>query len=163
MKTRRPVHPRLAVCRRALSVPLGMLVAYAVVMIGFVVWSAAGPPGWTVMLWGFTLLGLGGGTLCLYQHQRAARWGAVGVVLVLAGVVTLFPLTDFMAHALQALGLVGLSLVFYDLDKVMGVPLMFPGGLLFLAVIATVLNTPLMAFVGLALLALSGTLALMRL
>jgi len=63
---------------------------------------------------------------------------------------------------LQALGLAGLSLVFYDLENVFGVPLMLPGGLLFLAVVATVLNTPLMGFVGLALLTLSSMLALGR-
>ncbi len=159
---RNTFHPRLTACRWALGLPLGMMVAYAVLMMGFVVWSASGPPQWTVIWWGVTLVGLGLGVLCLYRRQRAARWGAVGVVLILGGVLTAFPLTAFTSQALQALGLVGLSLIFYDMEKVLGVPLMLPGGLLFLAVVATILNTPLMTFVGLALLAISGTLALGR-
>jgi len=138
------------------------MVVYAVILIGSLVISSEGIPSWSGGVWGLTLVGLGIGTLCLYQQQRAARWGAVGVVLILSGVLTVFPLTTFLAHALQALGLVGLSLVFYDLEKVFGVPLMLPGGLLVLAVVATVLNTPLMSFVGLVLLAVSGTLALGR-
>ncbi len=154
--------PRLATCRLALGIPLGLMVAYAVLAIGFLVWSANGLPQWTVGLWGLTLLGLGAGTLCLYRHQHAARWGAVGVVLILAGAVSIFPITTFIGYTLQALGLAGLSLVFYDLEKVYGVPLQLPGGLIFLAVVATVLHTPLMSFVGLALLALGGTLALGR-
>ncbi len=154
--------PRLASCRAALGLPLALMVGYAALMIGFLVWSDTGIPGWTVGLWGLVLVGLGIGTLCLYRQQHAARWGAVGVVLLLSGVLTVFPLTDFLSYALQALGLAGLSLIFYDLEKVFGVPLMLPGGLLFLAVVATVLHTPLMSFVGLALLAISGTLALGR-
>lgn len=156
-------HSRLAACRLTLGVPLGLMAVYATLMMGFLAWSTAGVPAWSVWLWGLVLLGLGIGTLCLYhRQQRALRWGAVGVVLLLASGLTVFPLTDFIAHALQALGLAGLSLVFYDLEKVFGVPLMLPGGLLFLAVVATVLNTPLMGFVGLALLALSSVLALIR-
>lgn len=165
MKNKRPsptFFPRLAACRKSLGIALGMVVAYAVMVMGFLVFSDQGIPRWSVLFWGLALVGLGIGTLCLYRQQPVARWGAVGVVLVLAGVLTAFPLTPFLAHALQALGLAGLSLVFYDLEKGFGVPLMLPGGLLFLAVVATVLNTPLMGFVGLALLAVSGTLALGR-
>ena len=154
--------PRLAGCRLALGVPLALMVAYAVLLLGLLVWGNGRVPQWTVGLWGITLVGLGVGVLCLYRHQHAARWGAVGVVLILAGVLTVFPLTDFLGYALQALGLAGLSLVFYDLEKVYGVPLQLPGGLLFLAVVATVLHTPLMSFIGLALLALGAALALGR-
>ncbi len=155
-------HSRLAACRLTLGVPLGFMAVYAVLMMGFLAWSAAGVPVWSVWLWGLVLLSLGIGTLCLYRQQHVLRWGAVGMVLLLASGLTVFPLTDFLAHALQALGLAGLSLVFYDLENVFGVPLMLPGGLLFLAVVATVLNTPLMGFVGLALLTLSSMLALGR-
>lgn len=139
-----------------------MMVAYAVLLMGFLIFSDQSIPRWSVIFWGLTLVGLGIGTLCLYRQQHAARWGAVGVVLILAGVLTVLPLTTFLALALQALGLAGLSLVFYDLEKVFGIPLMLPGGLLFLAMVATMLNTPLMSFAGLALLAVSGTLALGR-
>jgi len=155
-------HSRLAACRLTLGVPLGLMAVYAALMMGFLAWSTAGIPAWSVWLWGLVLLGLGIGALCLYRQQRVPRWGAVGMVLLLASGLTVFPLTDFLAYALQALGLAGLSLIFYDLEKVFGVPLMLPGGLLFLAVVATVLNTPLMSFVGLVLLALSSMLALGR-
>ncbi len=149
-------------CHRVLVVFLGAMVVYAALAMGFLAWSPAGLPQWTVGLWGLTLIGLGGGVLCLYRHWRVARWGAVGALLLMSGILTVFPLTDFLNYALQALGLAGLSLVFYDLEKGLGAPLALPGGLIFLAVVASILHTPIMVFAGLALLALGGVLAIGR-
>jgi hypothetical protein len=100
---------------------------------------------------------------CLYRRQRAARWGAVAAVLAMSAVFTFVPPSPFLGAAFQALALAGFSLVLYDLQKVLGVPMMLPGGLIFLSVIASLLNSPLMAFAGLALLALGSALALTRL
>ncbi len=161
---RRPrIHtPRLSVCRGSLALAFLMMVAYAVIMMGIVVWQWEGLAKGTVVLWGVAQMVMGAAVICLYRHQRAARWGAVGALLILSGVLTLFPTSAFLSQALQALAVAGFSLVLYDLQKYVGVPLMLPGGLIFLAVIAQIVSSPLMAFIGLALLALGAGLGLAR-
>ncbi len=152
---------RLAVCRTALGFPLTLMAVYAAAMMLSAVlgWQ---PGLWATGLWAGSQVLMGVGLFCLYRHQAVARWAAVGVVLVLAGVMSLVPMTPFLTYALQALGLAGLSLVFYDLEKHAGIPLMLPGGLLFLAVMASILATPLTALFGLGLLLAASLLALAR-
>jgi len=162
-KSRRQIRPRLGTCRAPLAVGLVLAVAYAVVMMGMTAlnWRL---PTWAVAgVWALAQVAWGVGVLCLYRRQRAARWGAVGVVLLLSAWMSLAPTSAFLAQALQALAITGFSLVLYDVDKLTGVPLRLPGGLIFLAVIGSLLSSPLMAFIGLAFLALGSALALMRL
>jgi len=154
--------PHLSVCRGSLSLAFLMMVAYAVIMMGIAVWQWEGLAKGTVVLWGITQMVMGYAVICLYRHQRAARWGAVGALLILSGVLTMFPTSDFLSQALQALAVAGFSLVLYDLQKYIGVPLMLPGGLIFLAVIAQIVSSPLMAFFGLAFLAMGAGLGLAR-
>ncbi len=162
-KNRGQMRPRVGSCRAPLAVGLVLAVIYAVVMMGMTAlnWSV---PTWAVAgVWALAQAVLGVGVLCLYRRQRAARWGAVGAVLLLSAWMSLSPTSAFLAQALQALALTGFSLVLYDVDKLTGVPLRLPGGLIFLAVIGSLLGSPLMAFVGLAFLALGSALALTRL
>ena len=162
-KSRGQMRPRVGFCRTPLAVGLVLAVIYAVVMMGMTAlnWSV---PAWAVAgAWALAQAVLGVGVLCLYRQQRAARWGAVGAVLLLSAWMSLSPTSAFLAQALQALALTGFSLVLYDVDKLTGVPLRLPGGLIFLAVIGSLLGSPLMAFVGLAFLALGSALTLMRL
>ena len=154
--------PRLAACRGGLAAGLVLAVVYAVLMMSMTVW------GWSLgrgalVVWGTAQAVLAYGVFCLYRRQRAARWGAVAAVLAMSAVFTFVPPSAFLGAAFQALALAGFSLVLYDLQKVLGVPMMLPGGLIFLSVIASLLNSPLMAFVGLAFLALGSALALTRL
>ena len=159
-----PAH--LAVCRGALRTALGGLAGYALLLLVAVVGGlsetlAQGP--WLTLLWGAVLALAGYATLCLYGHQRVARWGAVGAILLVAGVVTWFPPTEFISMTLQALGLAGFSLVLFDLGRVLDRPVEVPGGLIFLAVVGVVLNTPITVLAGLALLAAGALLAWRRL
>ncbi len=130
--------------------------------MGMAAWGWSGFTGFVIILWSIAQIFLGTGVLCLYRHQRIARWGAVGAILIFSGITTLFPSSLFLAHAIQALALTGFSLVFFDLEKINGIPLQLPGGLIFLSVIGSILNTPLMAFVGLALLTIGSVIALKR-
>ncbi len=165
-KKQRKGPARLAVCRGALRIALGGLVGYALLLLVAVVGGLAealaqGP--WLTVLWGAVLALAGYATLCLYGHQRMARWGAVGAILLVAGVVTWFPPTEFISMTLQALGLAGFSLVLFDLGRILNRPLEVPGGLIFLAVIGVVLNLPITILAGLALLAAGAMLAWQRL
>ncbi len=155
--------PRLAVCRGGLAAGLVLAVMYAVLMMSITVWGWRGLGQGALVVWGVAQAVLAYGVFCLYRRQRAARWGAVAAVLAMSAVFTFVPPSPFLGAAFQALALAGFSLVLYDLQKVLGVPLMLPGGLIFLSVIASLLNSPLMAFVGLAFLALGSALALTRL
>ncbi len=130
--------------------------------MGMAAWGWEGFSGLTPLLWSIAQIILGISVLCLYRHQRISRWGAVGAILIFSGITTAFPTSLFLSHAVQALALTGFSLVFYDLEKINGIPLQLPGGLIFLSVIGSVLNTPLMAFAGLALLTIGSVIALKR-
>jgi hypothetical protein len=160
--SRRPASFR---CLPWLRAALGWAVAYAVVMMARVVWGV-GPGELVLALWWASVqLGWALAVGCLYRYQPAAwRWGAVAALLLASGLLTLAAPPGILLPALQALGLTGFSLVLYDLGKLTGRNLQAPGGVLFLAVIASyLLNTALTAFIGLALLALGATLALRQL
>ena len=152
-------------CQFGLRVALGWTIAYAVVMMAQVVWGVG--PGAILLAawWASVQIGLGLAAGCLYRHQPAAwRWGAVAALLLTSGLLTLVAPPGILLPALQALGLAGFSLVLYDLGKLTGRNLQAPGGVIFLAVVASyVLNTQLTAFIGLALLALGAGLALRQL
>jgi len=157
-----PSRLHLQGCQRPLQSGLLLAVLYAVVMMGMSAlgWQLAAwvpPAGWAL-----AQAALGVGVLCLYRLQKVSRWGAVGAVLLLSAALTLAPSSVFLSQAVQALALTGFSLVLYDVDKLTGAPLRLPGGLIFLAVVGTLLNSPLMAFAGLALLALGSAIAMIR-
>jgi len=159
---RRPASFR---CLPWLRIALVWTLAYAVAMMARVMWSDfTGGVGW-VLWWATVQIGLGLAVGCLYRYQPTAwRWGAVAALLVAAGLLTLAAPPGILLPALQALGLTGFSLVLYDLGKLTGRNLQAPGGVIFLAVVASyLLNTQLTAFIGLALLALGTTLALRQL
>jgi len=152
-------------CLPWLRAALGWAIAYAVVMMARVVWGVGPGEIALAVWWASVQVGLGLAVGCLYRYQSTAwRWGAVAALLVAAGLLTLAAPPGILLPALQALGLTGFSLVLYDLGKLTGRNLQAPGGVLFLAVVASyLLNTPLTAFIGLALLALGATLALRQL
>jgi len=153
----------LSVCRTSLTLGLVLLALAAVAFIGMMVWSWQGMASVAVYLWAAAQAVLGYAVLCLYRHQKAARWGAVGVLLLVSAFFSVVPPSTFLSQAIQALALTGFSLVLYDLEKFAGVPLRLSGGLIFLGVIGSILSSSLMAFIGLALLAIGAGLALVRL
>ncbi len=153
----------LSVCRASLTVGLMLLALAAMAFIGMTVWGWEGITKGIVLLWAAAQAALGYAVLCLYRHQKAARWGAVGVLLLVSAFFSVAPPSAFLSQAIQALALTGFSLVLYDIEKVAGVRLRLAGGLIFLGVIGSILSSPLMAFVGLALMALGAGLALIRL
>jgi len=154
---------RLSVCRTSLTLGLVLLALAAAAFMGIAVWEWESMSRAAILLWAAAQAVLGYAVLCLYRHQKAARWGAVGVLLLVSAFFSVVPPSTFLSHALQALALTGFSLVLYDLEKFAGVPLRLSGGLIFLGVIGSILSSPLMAFIGLALMALGAGLALTRL
>ncbi|NPA31065.1 MAG: hypothetical protein GXO37_03595 [Chloroflexi bacterium] len=161
-RSRRPASFR---CLPWLRAALLWTLAYAVIMMLRAVWGGGSAGPLLVLWWASAQIGLGLAVGCLYRYQPGAwRWGAVAALLVAAGLLTLAAPPGILLPALQALGLTGFSLVLYDLGKLTGRNLQAPGGVIFLAVVASyLLNTQLTAFIGLALLALGTTLALRQL
>ncbi len=160
---RRPKGPQpLGVCRGSLGLALFMLMLYGFGMVVSIAlnWGAQAT-AWLVLLWSLTQLAMGFAVFCLYRHQRLTRWAAVAVLLVASSLLTTYPNvgTSLLRTAVEALGVVGFSLVLYDVGKILRQPMGTASGLIFLAVIGTLLQTPLTAFAGLVLLVLGAYLA----
>ncbi len=153
---------KLNFCKNQLSSGLLTSAIYGITLISLTLWGLNEFSGIAIFVWSIAQIFLGTGVLCLYRHQRIPRWGAVGAILIFSGIVTLLPSSLFVSHTVQALALTGFSLVLFDLEKINGIPLQLPGGMIFLAVIGSILNTPLMSFAGIVLLTLGSIVALKR-
>ncbi|NPA27386.1 MAG: hypothetical protein GXO36_07305 [Chloroflexi bacterium] len=164
-RTRLPKGPQpLGVCRTSVGLALGLLIGYGFGVMAAIALNSPTLGQWMMLVWSLTLLAMGFAVFCLYRHQRVVRWAVVAVLLVLASLLTSYPvLSPFWIYTLQALGVVGFSLVMYDVGKLLRQPLGTGSGLIFLAIISTILNSPLAAFIGMVLMILGAYLLLQRL
>ena len=153
---------KLKFCKNPLSAGFILTLVYGIIVIGMAAWGWSGLSGLSILLWSIAQFLFGIGVICLYRHQRIPRWGAVGAILIFSGIITIFPSSTFVSNAIQAIALTGFSLVLFDLEKINGIPLQLPGGLIFLSVVGSILSTPLMAFAGLVLLTIASFIALKR-
>ncbi len=110
------------------------------------------------------------GMFCVYLMSREAKHAFAGLLLVAASAFNLnqalglWPPGGLIEIAIQALAVVGVSLLFYELGRARpGSGLEVAGGLIFLGVIFQIVRAPLMEAVGVVLLLIGFLIAATRL
>jgi len=135
----------LSRCFKIVSAGFGLGVFYALFIVGGPILSLKIPAPVLTFFWTVVKALLGVGLLCLYQPTKDIKIAAAGILLVSSAVFSLFPLHNFLTLAVEALAITSLSLVLFDLNKLFpGLKLSVPAGLLFLGVIFSILNNPMM-------------------
>ncbi len=151
-------------CLRTLAYGLGLGFFYPLFILGTTFLELGIPALIFQAYWALVKLALAYGILCWYRVVGERKVALVGLLLILSGLFTFTSLPQLVIFAGEALALVGLSLVLFDISK--GIPalqLEIPSGLIFLGVIFYILNVPAMQTVGLAFLLLGFLLASQRL
>ncbi len=132
-------------CFKALSAGLGLGAFYALFIVAGP-WIALDiPPTVLTVFWAIAKGVIGFGLLCLYQSTRELKSAIAGMLMIASVVFSLFPIQMFLSLAIEALAMTSLSLILFDFNKMFpGLKLSVPAGLLFLGVVFSILNNPMM-------------------
>jgi len=134
-----------AKCFKALSLGLGLGVFYALFVVAAPWLSMDLPIAVTTIFWAIIKGVLAYGLLCLYQNTKELKMAIAGILMLASAIFSPFPVQTFMVLAIEALAMTSLSLVLFDLNKIFpGLKLSVPAGLIFLGVIFSILNNPMM-------------------
>lgn len=132
-------------CFKVLSFGLGLGAFYALFVVASP-WIALDlPMAVTTVFWTLIKGLLAYGLICLYQNSKELKMALAGILMLASALFTPFPVQTFMVLAIEALAMTSLSLVLFDLNKAFpGLKLSVPAGLIFLGIIFSILNNPMM-------------------
>ncbi len=132
-------------CFKALSTGLALGAFYALFIVAGPWLSLDIPETVLTVFWAITKGIMGFGLLCLYQSTRELKSAIAGMLMIASVIFSLFPIQAFLSLAVEALAMTSLSLILFDLNKLFpGLKLSVPAGLLFLGVVFSILNNPMM-------------------
>ncbi len=147
MKKKTSVDPK---CIHLLSYGLGLSIFYPLFFLAIYLSFITFPMAVLTIYWGIMKLFLAYAILCIYQTTGLKKMAFIGLLLIISGLFSFFHPVNFIATATEALAIVGVSLILLDLDKAFPkLRLNIAGGLIFLGVIFSILNSTLMSFIGL--------------
>ncbi len=136
-------------CTRILAYVLGISAFYPIFLLGASIGMEL-PMKPIALFWGIVKLAMAYAVICVYRSTKEVKTALVGVLLASSGIFSFLSVPLFLASATEALAITGLSLVLFDLGKVLPTLGMdIPAGLIFLGVVFSILNSPTMNFVGL--------------
>ncbi len=161
-------------CVRWLTLGLGVALLYALALVFEISLSLAiadlkMPAMVTqiiVLIWALAKIGIAFALICLYQATGYQKWALAALLLAasaLMGAVLKNPESQFLVMGIEALAVTALSLSLFDLGRATHRALEFPAGFIFIGVILQILQSPLMAYVGVVFLAIGFYLTLKRL
>jgi len=134
-----------AKCFKALSFGLSLGVFYALFIVASPWLSLEIPLAVMTIFWAIIKAVLAFGLLCLYQNTKELKMAIAGILMFASALFSPFPVHVFMVLTVEALAMTSLSLVLFDLNKAFpGLKLSVPAGLIFLGVIFSILNNPMM-------------------
>ncbi len=161
-------------CVRWLVLSLWLGLAYALILVFLISLNLAAPElhipasiqSLNLMLWAIAKIGFAFSLVCLYQATGYTKW-AIAAMLLAASAVLPYVLTNHESQVfvlgIEALAVTGLSLSLFDLGRATQRDLGTSAGLVFLGVILQILQSPIMAYVGIILLAIGFYLSLKQL
>ncbi len=133
-------------CFKSLSSGLALGAFYALFIVAGPWISLNIPETVLTIFWAITKGVIGFGLLCLYQSTRELKSAIAGMMMIASVVFSLFPIQMFLSLAIEALAVTSLSLILFDFNKMFpGLKLSVPAGLLFLGVVFSILNNPMMS------------------
>ena len=132
-------------CLSLLSNGLALGMFYALFVVA-TPWLALDlPPLVLTLYWAVIKLLLGVGLLCMYQSTRLPKIAFAGMLMLVSAAFSPFPADSFLTLAVEALALTSLSLTLFDISRAFpGLKLSVPAGVIFLGVIFSMLNNPMM-------------------
>ena len=138
-------------CIRFLSYGLGLATFYPLFLIAMAIDFITFPMTVLLVYWGIIQLFLAYAVLCIYQTTGMLKISAVGILLIISGLLTFYRPSGFLPYAAEALAMTGISLILFDLGKAFPtLRLDVAGGIIFLGIIFSILNNQFMSMLGLA-------------
>ena len=138
-------------CIRLLSYGLGLATFYPLFLIAMAIDFITFPMAILLIYWGLIQLFLAYAVLCIYQTTGMLKIAAVGILLIMSGLLTFYRPSGFLPYAMEALAMTGISLILFDLGKAFPtLRLDMAGGIIFLGIIFSILNNQFMSMLGLA-------------
>jgi hypothetical protein len=132
-------------CFKALSSGLGLAAFYALFVVASPWFSISLPIIVMATFWAVIKIVMGYGIICFYQKTKEPKIAFAGILLLVSAGLSIFPISDLLAIAVEALAITSLSLVLYDLGKLFpSLKLSVPAGIIFLGVIFSTLNNEMM-------------------
>jgi|GEM_PF-2014725 len=161
-------------CVGWLNISLGVGLIYALALVFSISLSLAMPDlklpelvrSMIILVWALAKIGFAFALICLYQATGYTKW-AIAALLLAASAIMPYVLTNpdsqIFVIGIEALAITALSLSLFDLGKASRSDLGVAAGMIFLGVILQILQNALMAYVGIAFLAMGFYLSLKRL
>ncbi len=161
-------------CIGWLNISLGVGLLYALALVFSISLSLAAPDlnlpaglqSIITLIWALAKIGFAFALICLYQATGYTKW-AIAALLLAASAIMPYVLTNpesqIFVIGIEALAVTALSLSLFDLGKASRSDLGVAAGMIFLGVILQILQNALMAYVGIAFLAMGFYLSLKRL
>ncbi len=151
-------------CIRVLVYGTGLGIFYPLLLIFSVVGLETVPPGVIGLFWAVVKLLLAYGTFCIYTVSRENKHALVTLLLTVSALFVVFTPHPFLANAVEALAITGFSLVLFDIGRARPeTQLEWAGGLIFIGVVFSILNTPATGFIAAVALLFGMVLAATRL
>ncbi len=132
-------------CFKVLSIGLTFAVFYSLFIVASPWMNIGVSVEVLTVYWAIVKFILGGGIICYYNAIKEPKIGFAGVFMLTSAIFSIFPINGFLTLAVEALAISSLSLILFDLNKLFpGLRLSVAAGLIFLGVIFSILNNPLM-------------------
>ncbi len=132
-------------CLSLLSNGLALGMFYALFVVASPWLSLDLPPIVLTLYWAVVKLTLGIGLLCIFQSTHLPKIAFAAILMLVSAAFSPFPADGFLTLAVEALALTGLSLTLFDISRAFpGLKLSVPAGVIFLGVIFSMLNNPMM-------------------
>ena len=133
-------------CFKTLSAGLGLGAFYALFIVAGPWLALDLPVPVMITFWAISKAVIGVGLMCLYQSTKELKSAIAGMLMIASVIFSLMPIQLFLPMAVEALAITSLSLILFDFNKLFpGLKLSVPAGLLFLGVVFSILNNPMMA------------------
>jgi hypothetical protein len=136
---------KIKTCFKLLSLGFTFAMFYALFVVASP-WMNIGVPLEVLnVYWAIVKFILAFGLICYYNGVKQPKIAFAGIFMLTSSVFTIFPINGFLSLAVEALALTSLSLTIFDLNKLFpGLRLSVAAGLIFLGVIFSILNNPMM-------------------
>jgi len=161
-------------CVHWLILSLWLGLAYALILVFLISLNLAAPElhipasiqSLNLVLWALAKIGFAFSLVCLYHATGYTKWAIAAMLLAASAVMPYIltnPASQVFVLGIEALAVTGLSLSLFDLGRATQRDLGAPAGFIFLGVILQILQSPIMAYVGILLLASGFYLSLKQL
>ncbi len=132
-------------CLNLLSSGLALGMFYALFIVASPWISLNLPPLVLTFYWAAVKVILGIGLFCVYRATQLPKVAFAGILMLASAAFAPFPIDEFWALTVEALALTSLSLTLFDISRAFpGLKLSVPAGVIFLGVIFSMLNNPMM-------------------